>query len=138
MSRRSAIGTLLRVAELQEAVARGAAGRALAAANQAAAAHDEELALLRSAGLAGGTRQALEATSQVRLWRASAVADAATVVEETGAVRQAAVQGWTEARRGHRLFEKLASRQRADALAQQEKKAQRLADDLAGLRRNRA
>jgi flagellar biosynthesis chaperone FliJ len=135
VSRRSAVKTLLRVAELQEAVARGAAGRALAQTHQAVAQHDAELARLSAAGLAGGTRQALEASSQVRALRAAAVTEAATAVTVAQQQQRTAVQGWTESRRRHRLFTELAARQREEALAQQEKQAQRLADDLAGLKR---
>lgn len=137
MSRRSPVATLLRIAELQEAVARGAAGRALAATQAADLAHEQELANLRAAGLAGGTRQALESTSQVRLWRAAAVVQSAADADETHQARAAAIVGWTEARRRHRLFEELAARHRAEALLRQERIAQRLSDDLAGLRRSR-
>lgn len=135
MSRRTAVRTLLRVAELQEAVARGAAGRALADAHAAAAQHDAELARLREAGLAGGTRQALEASSQTRVLRAGAVAAAAAGLERAEQAQREAVQRWTDARRRQRLFSELAARQREQARAEQEKQAQDLADDLAGLRR---
>ncbi|MCW2599380.1 MAG: hypothetical protein JWM02_1209 [Frankiales bacterium] len=135
MRRRSAIKTLLRVAELQEAVARGKAGRALAVAHEADRSHVFELAHLSAAGLAGGTRQAMEASTQVRILRAGAVAAAAAELDEARQAQALAVQGWTESRRRRRLFEELAARQRSEALAQQEKTAQRLADDLAGLRR---
>lgn len=134
MSRRSAVKTLLRVAELQEAVARGAAGRALAEEHAAAAVHDAELVRLQAAGLAGGSRQALEASTQTRVLRAGAVAVAAQDVTRAQEQRAAAVQRWTETRRRHRLFSELAARQREQALALQEKQAQALADDLAGLR----
>jgi flagellar biosynthesis chaperone FliJ len=137
MRRRSAVKTLLRVAELQEAVARGVAGRALAVTHEADQVHASELAHLSAAGLAGGTRQALETTTQIRILRAAAVAAAAAELEEAQRTQALAVQGWTESRRRHRLFEELATRQRSEALAQQEKTAQRLSDDLAGLRRSR-
>ena len=135
MSRRSPIKTLLRVAELQEAVARGNAGRALAATHAASSSLAAAEAHLASAGLAGGSRQALETTTQVRILRASAVATAGAALAEAEAAQTTAVAGWTDSRRRHRLFEELAARQRSEALAGQEKTAQRLADDLAGLRR---
>jgi hypothetical protein len=138
VKRRSAIQTLLRVAELQEAVARGRAGEALAAARAADAAHDDEVARLSAAGLSGGTRQALEATTQVRLFRAGAVVTAAGAVDQATAAQGVAVGAWQDARRRHRLFEELAARQREESLAQQEKIAQRLADDLAGMKRERS
>lgn len=137
MSRRSPIKTLLRVAELQEAVARGHAGRALAATQAAVTSQAAAVAHLGAAGLAGGTPQALETTTQVRILRAASVLEADVTVAEALQAQAAAVHGWTESRRRHRLFEELAARQRSESLAQQEKTAQRLADDLAGLRRNR-
>ncbi len=137
MSRRSAIKTLLRVAELQEAVARGQAGRSLVAAREATAQHDAAVSHLSAAGLAGGTRTALETSTHVRLRRADAVGSAAAAVEQAQADQTTAVQRWTESRRRHRLFEELAARQRSEALIKQEKSAQRLSDDLAGLRRGR-
>ena len=137
MTRRSPIKTLLRVAELQEAVARGAAGRALSTAQQAERAHADEVAHLSAAGLAGGTRQALEATTQTRILRAETVVTLAAEFEQAQRQQHVAVQAWTESRRRHRLFEELAARQHSEALAQQEKTSQRLADDLAGLKRER-
>lgn len=138
MSRRSPIKTLLRVAELQEAVARGNAGRALAATRLAEDALTTNAAHLAAAGLAGGTRQALETTTQVRILRAEAVASATSDVTSAHEEQAAAVAGWTDSRRRHRLFEELAARQRSEAITAHEKTAQRLADDLAGLRRDRA
>jgi hypothetical protein len=133
--KRSPLATLLRVAELQEAVARGAAGKALLQARAADEAHAEQVAQLRAAGLAGGTPAALVATTQVRLWRAAAAADPAANAATADGARDAAVARWTEARRTTRLFEELAARKHAEREAAQEKAAQRLADDLAGLRK---
>lgn len=135
MRRRTAIQTLLRVTALQEAVARGKAGQALAAARTATDDHALEVAHLSAAGLSGGTRQALEASTQVRLFRAGTVAEAATALSDAVVAQDVAVQGWRDARRRHRLIEELAARQRTEALATQEKTAQRLSDDLAGLKR---
>jgi hypothetical protein len=135
--RRTAIQTLLRVTELQEAVARGKAGQALTAARAADENHALEVAHLSAAGLSGGSRQALEASTQVRLFRAGTVTDAAAALSTAVAAQDVAVQAWRDARRRHRLFEELAARQRTEALAQQEKTAQLLSDDLSGLRRQR-
>lgn len=134
MSKRSAIATLVRVAELQEAVARGAAGRALARSREA---HDEiERARneLANAGLAGGTREALETTTQVRLWRAEGLQVAEQQAHEVDQERTVALEAWTHARRRHRLFDGLAERKRDEARRDVEKAEQRLADELAGLR----
>lgn len=137
MSRRSPIKTLLRVAELQEAVARGHAGRALSATRDAQDLLQLQRTHLAAAGLAGGSRQALQTTSQIRILRAESVAAAGADLDTAREAQAVAVQGWTDSRRRHRLFEELAARQRSDALAAQEETAQRLADDLAGLRRQR-
>ena len=137
MTRRSRIGALVRVAELQEAVARGAAGRALSASAAASSRYDEQLAELHRAGLSGGTRAALETSTRTRLWRAEAVADADVAVQQAEDARRSAVQGWTAARRRHRLLSDLDARQRAEREAGLERAAQRLADDLSGARRRR-
>lgn len=135
MSKRTAVQTLLRVAELQEAVARGAAGRAIAAVAQAQSAHAAALDDLADAGLAGGTRAALETTTQVRLWRADVATSTEAGVVEAQSLQAHAVAGWTEARRRHRLFEQLAARKREEILVAREKAEQNLADELAGTRR---
>ncbi len=135
MTRRSPVATLLRVAELQEAVARGGAGRALAAAREATAACEVQLAHLSSAGLAGGTRTALETSSQVRLLRAESVHLAEAALAQAQQLQDEAVRGWTAARQKHQLVTELAARKHAEAAALQDKRDQRLADDLASLRR---
>ena len=135
MRRRSAVQTLLRVAELQEAVARGHAGRALAEVRQADALHAEAQAHLAEAGLDGGSREALERTTQVRLWRADVVAAAESEQSRAAAARDAALAGWTASRQRHRLVETLAERAREEQRAHREKAEQALADELAGLQR---
>ena len=132
MSRRSAVATLVRVAALQEAVARAAAGKALAAVAGAHDDHARAAADLADAGLAGGTRAALESTTQVRLWRADLVGQASAAVTAAEAERGAALAAWTEARRKHRLFEQLAARKAEEARVARERAEQALADELAG------
>ena len=137
MTRRSAIATLLRVAELQEAVARGHAAQALSAAAAAEDRCDQAEHDLRAAGLAGGSPSALGTSTQVRLWRADAVALAGEQVAQSQEARQVALAQWTETRRRQRLLESLAARKREERLAAVEKSEQRLADELAGLARTR-
>ena len=133
MTRRTAIATLLRVAELQEAVARGRAAQALATAAETEGLHAQAEHDLHSAGLAGGTPSALQESTRVRLWRADAVALAGVRVEEASQARHAALDNWTETRRRQRLLERLAARKREERIAAVEKSEQRLADELAGL-----
>ena len=133
MTRRTAIATLLRVAELQEAVARGHAAKALAAAATAHADHAQAEHDLHAAGLAGGTPSALETSTQVRLWRADTVARAEVQAAQSNHDRDAALTQWTETRRRQRLLESLAARKREERLTAIEKAEQRLADEIAGL-----
>lgn len=137
MTRRTAIGTLLRVAELQEAVARGKAAQALAAASTAELERTEAQDHLDAAGLAGGASTALGTSTQIRLWRASAVTLAEATAATARSDRNAALDSWTEARRRQRLLERLAARKREERLAAREKSEQALADELAGLARRR-
>ena len=136
MSRRSAVATLLRVAELQEAVARGAAGRALSALAEAETAHAEAQSQLGRAGLAGGSRHALQSTTDIRLWRAQAVTGAEQAQEQALGARQQALDAWIESKRRHRLFETMAARKAEQARQAQDRAEQQLADELAGLRRS--
>ncbi len=135
MSRRSAVATLLRVAELQEAVARGAAGRALRALADADAAQVLAVEQLHRAGLAGGTPRALQTTTDIRLRRAQAVAGAAQSHEQAVQERQQALDAWIESKRRHRLFETMAARKAEQARQARDQAEQQLADELAGLRR---
>lgn len=131
MSRRTAVQTLVRVAELQEAVARGEAAKALAAARAAEQATADARDALAQAGLAGGTRSALESTTAIRLWRAEAVHSAEQTQAAQHAVREQALAAWIDSRRRHRLFESLAARKHEERLAAMEKAEQSLADELA-------
>jgi hypothetical protein len=137
MTRRTAIATLLRVAELQEAVARGHAAQALSAASTATARRDEAQRDLQAAGLAGGAPTALASSTQIRLWRADAVALADVGAAAAKADRDQALANWTDSRRRQRLLESLAARKREERLSAQEKTEQALADELAGLARTR-
>ena len=133
----SRIATLVRVAELQEAVARGNAARALAAASAAATQYDGELTHLRTGGVVGGSREALAASARQQLTRAEAVAAAALAHEAALRAQQHAVSGWTEARRRHRRFTELSDRKREEERRRREKADQQLADELASCRRDR-
>lgn len=133
----SRLKTLVRVAELQEAVARGAAARALVAARAAAVEHDGQVAHLRTGGIVGGSREALASSVQQQLARAEAVAAAALALEAAQRAQQQAVAGWTESRRRHRLFDELAERHREQDRRRREKADQQLADELASARRER-
>jgi flagellar biosynthesis chaperone FliJ len=130
----SRLKTLVRVAELQEAVARGQAGRALVAARAAELGYRQQLAHLRSGGVAGGTREALSTSSAVQLWRAEAVAGAQAEAVEAARLQQEAIAGWITSRRRHRLIEGLAERQLDQERAERDRKDQLLADELAASR----
>lgn len=129
MSRR--LRTLVRVAELKEAAARRDAGVALAATASARQRYDEGLAGLQSGRVAGGTREALEASHRLLLVRAEDVTRSAARVEEAQAAQQLAVQGWTEARRRQRLLAELLERGLEAERVRREKAEQLLADELA-------
>jgi hypothetical protein len=131
----SRLATLVRVAALQEAVARGSAAKALAASRAAATQYDGELAHLRSGAVVGGGRTALEASAQQQLRRAEAVAAAALATEAALRAQQQAVHGWTAARRRHRLFAELAEREREQERQRRDRRDQQLADELASARR---
>ena len=128
--------TLVRVAELQEAVARGAAARALAASRAADQAYDDSLAHLGAAGVAGGSREELTSSTQRLLVRAEAVAAASIAQQAALRAQQHAVAGWTDARRRHRLFSELAERKAEEARARRERADQQLAAELAASRRD--
>ncbi len=133
----SRLKTLVRVAELQEAVARGNAARALVAARAAGAAYDAELAHLRAHDVVGGSREALAGSAQQQLTRADAVAAAAVAQEAARRAQQHAVASWTDARRRHRLFTELAERTCEEERLRREKADQVLVDELTASRRNR-
>ena len=141
MTRRSAVTTLVRVAELREAVARGEAGRALALARAADSDRERAEHHLAASGLAGGTRDALRTSTEQRLLRAEAVVQAGAAQDRAERDRDAALAGWIEARRRQRLFESLAARKQEQARTARDHRDQALADDLAlrstGTRRGR-
>ena len=128
---------LVRVAELKEAVARGQAAQALAAARAADATHEERLADLHRAGLDGGSREALTTSVSRQLMRADAVAQARDDLAAARHEQASAVGRWTEARQRHRLFSELAERAREEELNQRERTEQALADELAASRARR-
>jgi flagellar biosynthesis chaperone FliJ len=133
----SRLATLVRVAELQEAVARGSAAKALAASRAATTAYDGELEHLRAGAVVGGARTALTASAHQQLTRAEAVAAAALAQQAALRAQQQAVHGWTAARRRHRLFSELAEREREQERQQRDRRDQQLADELAAGRRYR-
>ena len=131
----SRLATLVRVAELQEAAARGQAARALAATAAARQVRADRLEVLSAGAVAGGTRDALTSSAQLQLTRAQAVADAEVGVQTAQHGQDQAVAGWTEAQRRHKLFTELLERHREAQRVQQEKADQLLVDELAASRR---
>jgi len=130
----SRLATLVRVAELREAAARSQAARALAASAAAHHALEESVAVLRSGGIVGGGRHALEQSAQQQLVRADAVRQAEAAAAEADRLRLEAVRGWTESQRRQRLFAELHERHRETERLRQEKAEQQLADELAASR----
>jgi len=137
MSRRSALPTLLRVAELREAVARADAGRALVAQADATAERDLRARALGELPSPAAGATSLEQVAQLGRWRAEALRVAEGELTHAQAARATAVEGWTETRRRHQLLEGLADRARAARDEEREKVAQRLADDLSSSRERR-
>jgi flagellar biosynthesis chaperone FliJ len=129
--------TLVRVAELQEAVARGNAAKALAATRAAEQVQAAQLRLLRASRLEGGTREDLNRSVTRQLAMAAGVAESDVAVVQTEEERRSAVRAWTEARRRHRLFEELAERQREVKATAREREEQRLVDEIAASRATR-
>ena len=132
MSRR--LATVVRVAGLQEAVARGHAGAALAALRAADDRYADAARVLSDTGLAGGSVGALRRSAAERDLRAQAVAEAESGARAAAAARDEALARWGAAQRRLRLLEELHARQRAEAAAARERSAQRLADDLSAAR----
>lgn len=130
----SRLGTLVRVAELQEAAARSRAAQALAASAAAKDALDGSVALLRAGGVVGGSRHALEHSAHLQLVRAEAVRAAEAQAAEADRLRLEAVRGWTESQRRQRLLAELHERHREAERVRQEKVEQQLADELAASR----
>lgn len=136
-ARSSRLSTLVRVAELQEAVARGHAGRALVATRAAEQAHVAQLQVLRTRRLQGGTREALTRSADSQLAQAAATAQAAQEHEAAALEQRQAVQGWTAARLRHRLLTELEDRQRELVRADRDRREQQEADEMAASRRTR-
>ena len=133
-ARRSRLKTLVRVAELQEAVAKGNAAKALLATRAAEAAAAEQLRTLRESRLAGGTREALTRSAEQQQALAAGVVAADAAVADAAQAQRQAVYAWTSARRRHRLFDELAERTREEAEAERERQEQLLADELAAVK----
>jgi flagellar biosynthesis chaperone FliJ len=133
-ARRNRLKTLVRVAELQEAVAKGHAAKALLATRAAEAAAAEQLRALRESRLAGGTREALTSSAQQQQALAASVVEANAVAAEAAQAQREAVSAWTSARRRHKLFDELAERKRDEAEAERERHEQLLADELAAMK----
>jgi hypothetical protein len=133
MSRR--LATVLRVAALQERVARAEAGRAQVVLAGAAATHAARLATVAAGRLPTGGPAALQHALVLGGLRAEAVGVAAAELGTAGQQRAAALARWTAARGRARLLEELDARQRADDDATETRAAQRLADDLSAGRR---
>jgi flagellar biosynthesis chaperone FliJ len=133
-ARRNRLKTLVRVAELQEAVAKGNAAKALLAARAADHAAAEQLRVLRASRLAGGSREELTRSAEQQQALAAAVVEANTVAAGAADAQRQAVAAWTDARRRHRLFDELAERKREEAQAERERQEQQLADELAAVK----
>lgn len=129
--------TVLRVAALQERVAKADAGRATVAAACAADVLDQRRAAVHAARLPAGTPAALQQALALQGLRAAAVGAAAAEVERADQERADAVVRWTAARGRARLLEELGARLQAEAGAAETASAQRLADDLSAGRRGR-
>lgn len=128
MSRR--LTTVLRVAALQETVARAQAGRSRAALANAVAEHGARLQALADGSLPSGSPAALQQARSLQVLRARAVGVAEQDVAAASQERAGSVERWTAARRRSRLLQELADRLQAEAEAVETATAQRLADDL--------
>lgn len=129
------LGTVLRVAAMQERLAKAEAGRAAVAVETARGTEAERQQALAEARLCGGTPAGLQQTLSLQRLRAQAVTTAAADVVLAQDARTASVQAWTGARARARLLEELDGRLRAERQAAEIGAAQRLADDLTGGRR---
>lgn len=133
MSRR--LATVLRVAALQETLARAEAGRAGVAVHQAGLLEQQRRASLAASSLSVGTPAALQQSLALSALRAQAVSVAEAGVAEAEAGCAAALDGWTRARARARLLVELDTRLRAAEQAEEIAAAQKLADDLSSGRR---
>ena len=133
MSRR--LATVLRVAALQETLARAEAGRAGVVVHEASLVEQQRRAALAGSALPGGSPSALQQALALSALRAQAVGTAQTAVAEAEAARADALDGWTRARARARLLEELDDRLRRQEQADEIAAAQKVADDLSSGRR---
>jgi len=130
----SRLKTLVRVAELQEAVARGHVAKALLAARAAEQVQAEQLRMLRASRLEGGSREELSRSAAQQQYLAAGVVEADNAAALAAATQGEAVAQWTATRRRRKLFTELAERKREERAAALERQEQRLADELASSR----
>lgn len=133
MSRR--LATVLRVAALQERLAKAEAGRAAVALDEAGRLHAARVEALAAARLTPGSPADLQQGLALQGLRARAVAAALEGTAEAQAARSAALDGWRRAQGRHRLLSELDARLAEERAAAELGAAQRLADDLSGGRR---
>ncbi len=126
MSRRSPLATVLRVAELREATARGTVAAAAGLAADARREHRGRVERLAAAAPAGLD---LAGTAAVLGWRAAAVTEAATAVEQADALRAHAAAAHTDAARRARLLAGVVEQHRVQQEALRVTAEQRTADD---------
>lgn len=132
------LATVLRVAALQERLARAEAGRAAVAVETARSTQTARQQALVDARLLGGSSRGpgdLQQALSLQGLRAQAVTAAAADVVLAQDARTASVTAWSGARARARLLEELDGRLRAEREAAALGAAQRLADDLTGGRR---
>jgi hypothetical protein len=128
------LATVVRVAALQETVARGRVGAALAACRATEASYDDAARVLSGTALVGGPVRDLVADAQRQERRAAGVVSAQQAHQEAVAARDEALEAWRAAQQRARLLEELADRRRQAVDAARESASQRLADDLSALR----
>jgi flagellar biosynthesis chaperone FliJ len=131
------LATVLRVAALQERVAKAEAGRATVAAAAAAEVLEQRREAVSAARLVSGTPAALQQALALQGLRAAAVGVASGEAAQAEQERTSSVQRWSAARGRARLLEELDARLQEQAAAAETASAQRLADDLSAGRRGR-
>lgn len=132
---RSRLGTVLRVAALQERLAKAEAGRAATAVDTAVQIVGLRREALAAAALRSGSPADLHAARALQGLRARAVGEAQEDVSAAEARRSTSLDAWRSARSRTRLLEQLDARLREEQEAVRAAAAQRLADDLAARRR---
>ena len=129
------LATVLRVAALQERLAKAEAGRAAVAVETARSTESARQQALADARVLGGTPADLQQALSLMGLRAQAVTAAAADVVLAQDARDGVRPAWSGARARARLLEELDARLRAEREAAALGAAQRLADDLTGGRR---